>query len=91
MDILQVQDFPQKSRPEPRAAGPRELLRRLAQPCLDCQYVQGGTKDGIGIQRDAIDAAFHQETGEFRVIAGRLTTDADLAPRCLGLPNHGGY
>jgi hypothetical protein len=45
-------------------------------------------EERIRIQRNAVDAAFHHETRELRIVAWSLTADADFPTRTPGSPDN---
>ena len=43
-----------------------------------------GLDDGVGVERDGVDAALDEEAGELGVVGGRLAADADLLAGAAG-------
>src|SRR6478736_1697137 len=55
------------------------VARLHAKPSFHLLQIANGGNDRIRIQADRIDASFDKEAGDFRIVGGRLSADADMA------------
>ena len=51
---------------------------------FNLSHCEAGLDHGIRVQADRVDSLFNQESREFRVIAGCLAADPDLAAAAMG-------